>query len=706
MRAGVLVCEKECQKGFLNYQLNGVFTSSSDGPMLTAKWGEGTFNEGSETHYLTSGTVSHWYRFGAGQGLQLNEGSCIPQNRWTIIITARLDDVSGSRQILGSEAWSEDGLFVSSAKYRFLPESTGLECSETIRTARYYQFGISRNDAGEVSLYVNGFKCASRKPEVKDGLILSKNDVTFFRSGGSSASNVAGFVSNIRLWATALGNDEMLKACSCSLPEESTKSCESIIVLNIPYSRHKYSSVWGGSTVGTGWATGGINGANGWISGNANTGAQNGAYVQLDVGKVKSIAGVITQGVTNGWFTRSFTVVVSEDGASWKEVACGRVFEANTDWNTKVENRFPSPIRTRYVRIIVEEFAGYPAMRVGLLTCEEECEGGILDYLFDDTLTSSTAGPSLIAQWGDGNFDSTNHWYRFGSGQGLSVDQGNCLKNNGEWSIIVDARLDSTNAPRVIGSSAWANDGLYVDGSVRFLPVSLKLKCDEKILSRRFYQFGLSRNRDGILSVSLNGFTCASSEPPSSQKGGYKLGQHDIVFFRGDQTNANTAGYVRRIRVFSTGLNEQQMASACGCSLPNTESSSCTSSVIQNAPYSKHRYSSTWGNYEKGVLFGSGKLNSQYSWLPGSAKTGFQDGEWLQIDSGTIQALAGVVTQGRGDAGWWTTSFAVRVSENGDDWMDVACGRWFQANTDMNTKVLNLFPMPVKSRFVRIYPTE
>ncbi len=46
------------------------------------------------------------------------------------------------------------------------------------------------------------------------------------------------------------------------------------------------------------------------------------------------------------------------------------------------------------------------------------------------------------------------------------------------------------------------------------------------------------------------------------------------------------------------------------------------------------------------------------------------------------------------------------MSENGDDWTEVACGRWFQANTDMHTKVLNTFPEPLKARFVRIYPTE
>ena len=704
MRAGVLVCERPCKDGFLDYQLNGMFTSASNGPMLFAKWGEGTFNEGSETQYLNSGTVSNWYRFGAGQGLDLDEASCISQSKWTIIITARLDQVSGAKQIMGSEDWAEDGLFVGDSHYKFLPDSSGLQCSEIIRTTRFYQFGVSRADDGHVSLYLNGFKCASGKPDTKDGFTLSKDDVTFFRSGGSNAANVAGYVTRIRLWDRVLKHEEMLKASSCVLPTESTKACGSTIVFNVPFKGHKYSSVWGGSAVGTGWATGRLNNGAGWISGNANTGAQNGAYIQLDAGKVQSIAGVVTQGSATGWFTRSFTIVVSDDGASWQQVACGQVFEANTDWNSKVENLFPAPIRTRYVKLIVEEYAGYPSMRAALLTCEVDCEGGLLDYHFDDELISSSGGPSLTAPWGEGSFDSNNHWFRFGAGQGLLLDQANCISSVSQWSIIVEARLDNTNGRILIGSSAWGTDGLFVDTVPRFTPASLKLKCDERILSSRFYQFGLVRNSEGNVSISLNGFTCAVAKP--SQRDGFKLSPHEISFFHSDQSSANTAGYVRRIRVYKSALTNEKMASECGCSLPNLATSACLSYIIQNAPYSKHRYSSTWGNYEKGVVWGQGKLNAQYGWLPGSARTGFADGEWLQLDTGSVQAIAGVVTQGRGDAGWWTTSFAVKVSENGDDWTEVACGRWFQANTDMQTKVMNPFPQPVRARFVRIYPTE
>ena len=46
----------------------------------------------------------------------------------------------------------------------------------------------------------------------------------------------------------------------------------------------------------------------------------------------------------------------------------------------------------------------------------------------------------------------------------------------------------------------------------------------------------------------------------------------------------------------------------------------------------------------------------------------------------------------------------IQVSEDGDQWKEVHCGRVFDANSDKNTKVKNLFDVPVKGRWVRIFP--
>ncbi|EKX45742.1 hypothetical protein GUITHDRAFT_43265, partial [Guillardia theta CCMP2712] len=79
-------------------------------------------------------------------------------------------------------------------------------------------------------------------------------------------------------------------------------------------------------------------------------------------------------------------------------------------------------------------------------------------------------------------------------------------------------------------------------------------------------------------------------------------------------------------------------------------------------------------------------------------------GEWMQIDGGEIQSIAGVVVQGRRDWDQWVTTFKVEVSDDGGKWVEVECGRIFDGNSDRNTKVYVPFPTPVVGRYVRIYP--
>jgi hypothetical protein len=40
-------------------------------------------------------------------------------------------------------------------------------------------------------------------------------------------------------------------------------------------------------------------------------------------------------------------------------------------------------------------YQGYPALRAGVLLCEQQCKDGVLDYRFDETLASSTDGPMV-----------------------------------------------------------------------------------------------------------------------------------------------------------------------------------------------------------------------------------------------------------------------------------------------------------------------
>jgi hypothetical protein len=194
-------------------------------------------------------------RFEAGQGFDLNEAPCIKPESYSILIEARLDTTSGPRQILGSATWGSDGIFVDN-KFQILPKSIGIECAATIFPSKFYQFGIVHTKDGEVSLYLDGYQCATGSPKENKGFVLDANDVYFLHS--DTGKHSAGYVNRIRLWDHALTNKEMASASGCSLTQEGfTSTCDDPPAVFVPlYSKYKYSSVYSNNDVGTGYGRG------------------------------------------------------------------------------------------------------------------------------------------------------------------------------------------------------------------------------------------------------------------------------------------------------------------------------------------------------------------------------------------------------------------------------------------------------------------
>ena len=131
------------------------------------------------------------------------------------------------------------------------------------------------------------------------------------------------------------------------------------------------------------------------------------------------------------------------------------------------------------------------------------------------------------------------------------------------------------------------------------------------------------------------------------------------------------------------------------CLLPVRAKAPCELGHIAFSPTSKKmKFSSA----HHSVI--AGRLNSLTAWGPKRS----QQGEWIQIDTGSLQTIAGVVTQGRRNSAQWVTSFIVKVSADGRQWKDVECQRRWSGNKDQNTKVRTSFPEPLIARFVRVYP--
>ena len=95
-------------------------------------------------------------------------------------------------------------------------------------------------------------------------------------------------------------------------------------------------------------------------------------------------------------------------------------------------------------------------------------------------------------------------------------------------------------------------------------------------------------------------------------------------------------------------------------------------------------------------------IDSVSAWSAASHKF---SSAWVQIDLGKPTLVNGVVTQGRGNANQWVTTFKVGTSTDGKTFDLVNNGALFSGNRDRHTKKENYFGKR-EARFVRIYPVD
>ncbi|XP_078670679.1 retinoschisin-like [Branchiostoma floridae x Branchiostoma belcheri] len=95
-------------------------------------------------------------------------------------------------------------------------------------------------------------------------------------------------------------------------------------------------------------------------------------WLQVDVGVVTTVAGVITQGRSDRpqWVT-SYKLSFSRDGSTWStyldKLGRDRVFSGNSDQDTEVRHLLDSPVTARYVRFWPQTWHAHMSMRVEVL---------------------------------------------------------------------------------------------------------------------------------------------------------------------------------------------------------------------------------------------------------------------------------------------------------------------------------------------------
>ena len=149
--------------------------------------------------------------------------------------------------------------------------------------------------------------------------------------------------------------------------------CRRKELFNPPYDRCSASSIWEGDKIGQGHGLGRLNSRQAWSA------AKNSAGQWWQMGLVehglhsppKKVIGVQTQGRYDGADQQrvsAFTVVHSLDGKVWAPVDEGRVFDGNIlVSNTIITNLFIVPVKTRYIRIVVQRWIKHISMRAGVL---------------------------------------------------------------------------------------------------------------------------------------------------------------------------------------------------------------------------------------------------------------------------------------------------------------------------------------------------
>ena len=113
-----------------------------------------------------------------------------------------------------------------------------------------------------------------------------------------------------------------------------------------------------------------LNSDKGWCAATAGDGAS----LQIDIGAVVEVRGILTQGRQDAaqWVTEYKVQTRSDGASSWTDVDGGRVLAGNVDSTSTVVQRFVQPVQARFFRVQVTKFSAWPSMRAGLLVAADD----------------------------------------------------------------------------------------------------------------------------------------------------------------------------------------------------------------------------------------------------------------------------------------------------------------------------------------------
>ena len=93
-------------------------------------------------------------------------------------------------------------------------------------------------------------------------------------------------------------------------------------------------------------------------------------WVQIDLGSVKKVTAIATQGHPDrAHWVKTYRVLYGHNPNALTWYGNRKLLIGNTDRNSVVKNVFNPPIVARYIRVEVTSRHGWPAMRIELYGC-------------------------------------------------------------------------------------------------------------------------------------------------------------------------------------------------------------------------------------------------------------------------------------------------------------------------------------------------
>ncbi|XP_019636532.1 PREDICTED: uncharacterized protein LOC109479099, partial [Branchiostoma belcheri] len=440
----------------------------------------------------------------------------------------------------------------------------------------------------------------------------------------------------------------------------------------------------------------GTAGVGGWAS----AGQDRTQWLQVDLGVIKRVTGIVTQGAFQpvhdqySWVT-SYKLQYSGDGTFWTTYAnsdgSDKVFTGNTDEKNPVTNLLDNPVDARYVQFYPQRWHHRIAMRVEILGCSTEsifpvCQdpfGMESGAIHDDNITASSVGHSHLLRPYFARLKGTAGWGAWGSGHQII----------GEWLQVFTGNTDTKNpVTNLLDNPVDARYvRIYPQSWYGYMAMRVEiLGCETELVGN----LPISRYTLRYQPADGSGsYQDLSPAPGADATSAAVLGLMDHTeyiltltsFDQDDQPNGAINGTFTTVCQYPLGMESGAIHD------DNITASSVGHSHLLRPYFARLKGTAGWGGWGSGYQI---------------------IGEWLQVDLGVIKRVTGMTTQGAllpvHHRYSWVTSYKLRYSGDKTFWTTYAnsdgSDKVFTGNTDTKNPVTNLLDNPVDARYVRFYP--